>query len=172
MVSSLILAGSSACSLAQRSQAFYPVVIIGRQCQPDQVRIWKMTAWTDVGDCIAGTGPGTDIGERTWVKSSDLYQGKSSNACVAAEKAAGDTAASCRRSLPSTNRASKRVNWQTAEFWMALADRPPPRYRHGDGKIIGRLCRCTPTQSPPRPGRAAAPGYAACWRRLPRPRRP
>ena len=29
-----------------------------------------------------------------------------------------------------------------------------------------------PTRSPPRPGRAAVPGCAACWRRLPRPRCP
>ena len=28
------------------------------------------------------------------------------------------------------------------------------------------------TRSPPPPGRAAAPGCAACWRRLPRPRCP
>jgi hypothetical protein len=153
MVSSLILPGSSACSLAQRSQAFYPVVIISRQCQPDQVRIWKMTAWTDVGDCIAGTGPGTDIGERTWVKSSDLYQGQSSSACGSAEEAAGETAASCRRPLPSTNRASKRVSWQTAEAWITEPFREPwpiARRRVIDtatGKIIGR-CVAVPLHNP------------------------
>jgi hypothetical protein len=69
----------------------------------------------DVSHFIAGTRPGTDIGERTWVKSSDLYQGQSSSACVSAEKAARETAASCRRQLPSPNRAIKRVSWQTAE---------------------------------------------------------
>jgi hypothetical protein len=75
MVSSLISPGSTASSRTQGSQGFYPVVIAGSRCKPDQVRIWKMTAWTDVSHFIAGTRSGADIGERTWVKSSDLYRG-------------------------------------------------------------------------------------------------
>src|SRR4051812_231702 len=104
--------GSSASSRTQGSQTFYPVVVIGRRCKPDQEsrRIWKRRHGVTSVIASPAQDPVREVGERTWVKSSDLYQGESLNACVSAGKAAGETAASCRRSLPSTNRASKRVS--------------------------------------------------------------
>ena len=179
MVSSLISAGSSVSSRTQGSQAFYPVVIAGSQCKPDQQTYLENDGMDRRSHFIAGTRSGTDIGERTWVKSSDLYRGQSSSACVSAEKAARETAVSCRRSLPSANRAIKRVSWQTAEPWITgpwqLSPGRSARRRVIDtatGKDNRTIVSLYPTQSPPRPDRAAAPGHAACWRRLPRPRCP
>src|SRR5207244_9095878 len=54
--------GSTACLRTQGSQVFYPAVMTGPGCKPDEEskRIWKVTAWTDVSHFIAGTRPNPD----------------------------------------------------------------------------------------------------------------
>src|SRR5438034_1030910 len=94
-------------------------------CEPDQEskRIWGVMAWTDIRHFVADTRPNTDIGERTWAKSFDLYQGRTLSGHVSIEKPAQEMTASCRRSLPSANSGIRRMSWQRAE---PRADRPEP----------------------------------------------
>jgi hypothetical protein len=85
-------------------------------------------------------GPMRNFGERTWVKSSNLYQRRSSSGDVSVEKAARETATFCRRSLPSANRGIRRASWRTAE---PRPIGPPPVINTATGKTIVRLCCCT-----------------------------